>query len=189
MKVLVADPIAQEGLEILKGKVDVDVKTGLKPEELIKIIGDYDALIVRSETQATPDIIKAGKKLQVIARAGVGLDNINIEAATQQGIVVVNAPTGNTISACEHSLALMLALARHVPQANAKLKDNQWNRKQYVGTELKNKTLGVIGLGNVGSEVARRAQAFSMRILGYDPFVAEDFARNLGIELVSLERI
>jgi D-3-phosphoglycerate dehydrogenase len=189
MKVLVADPIAKEGLEILKGKVDVDVKTGLKPEELIKIIGDYDALIVRSETQATPDIIKAGKKLQVIARAGVGLDNINIEAATQQGVVVVNAPTGNTISACEHSMALMLALARHVPQANAKLKSNLWNRKEYVGTELKNKTLGVIGLGNVGSEVARRAQAFAMRILGYDPFVSEDYAHNLGIELVPLEKI
>lgn len=189
MKVLISDPIAQEGIDILKAKVDVDVKTGLKPDELKKIIGEYDALVVRSETQVTADILQAGNNLQVVARAGVGLDNIDVNAATLKGVVVVNAPTGNTISAAEHTMALMLALARHVPQANAKLKAGQWKRSDYVGTELRNKTLGVIGLGNVGAEVARRSQSFSMRIIGYDPFVSDDYARNLGIELVSLEKI
>ena len=175
MKVLIADPIAEEGIEALKAaKIDVDVKLGLKPEELKSIIGDYEALIVRSETRATAEVIQAGKRLQVIARAGVGLDNIDLDAATHQGIVVVNAPTGNTIAATEHTVALMLALARHIPQANARLKSGVWKRTDYVGTELKNKTLGVIGLGNVGSEVARRAQAFQMRLIGYDPFVSAD---------------
>jgi D-3-phosphoglycerate dehydrogenase len=189
MKILIADPIAEEGIELLKTQADVDLKPGLKPEELIEIIGDYDALIVRSETKATPDVIRAGTNLQVIARAGVGLDNIDIPTATALGIVVVNAPTGNTISAAEHSMALMLALARHIPQANAKLKSNVWKRSDYIGTELRNKTLGVIGLGNVGSEVARRAQGFQMRILGYDPFISDERARTMGIELVPMETL
>jgi D-3-phosphoglycerate dehydrogenase len=189
MKVLVADPIDKAGVEALQAKVKVDVKTGLKPEELKSIIGNYDAIVVRSETQVTPEIIKAGKKLQVIARAGVGLDNINVEAATQQGIVVVNAPTGNTISAAEHTMAMMLALARHVPQANAKLKTGVWQRSSFIGNELKDKTLGIIGLGNVGSEVGRRAQGFKMRLIGYDPFVSADYSHNLGIELVPLKQL
>lgn len=120
MKILIADPVAKEGIEALKAQADVDVKLGLKPDELKKVIGDYEALVVRSETKATADIIQAGTKLQVIARAGVGLDNIDVEAATRQGVVVVNAPTGNTIAAAEHTVAMMLALARHIPQANAK---------------------------------------------------------------------
>ena len=122
MKVLVTDSISEEGLALLRDHAQVDVKTGLKPEEIINIIGDYEALMVRSQTQVTADVIKAGKKLQVIARAGVGIDNVDVEAATQQGIAVVNAPTGNTISAAEHAIALMFALARHVPQANSSLK-------------------------------------------------------------------
>src|SRR5512136_1946893 len=122
MKVLVADPIAPEGIEILKKQADVDVKTGLKPEELISIIGQYEGLMVRSETKVTQKVIEAAHKLQVIARAGVGVDNIDVEAATQRGIIVINAPTGNTVSAAEHTIALMLALARHIPQANASLK-------------------------------------------------------------------
>ncbi len=189
MKILIADPVAKEGIEALKAEAEVDVKLGLKPEELKSIIGDYEALVVRSETKATADIIQAGRKLQVIARAGVGLDNIDVDVATRQGVVVVNAPTGNTIAAAEHTLALMLALARHVPQANIKLKSGLWKRSDYMGTELKNKTLGIIGLGNVGSEVARRAQAFTMRLIGYDPFVSPDYARNLGVELVSLDQL
>ncbi|MCJ7514760.1 MAG: phosphoglycerate dehydrogenase [Dehalococcoidia bacterium] len=189
MKILIADPVAEEGIEFLKTQAEVDVKLGLKPEELKAIIGDYEALIVRSETKATAEIIQAGKKLQVIARAGVGLDNIDVEAATRQGVVVVNAPTGNTFAAAEHTMALMLALARHVPQANAKLKSGVWQRKDYMGVELRGKILGIIGLGNVGSEVARRAQAFSMRLLGYDPFVSADYARNLGVELVTLQKL
>jgi D-3-phosphoglycerate dehydrogenase len=189
MKILIADPVAKEGIEALEAEAEVDVKLGLKPEELQNIIGEYEALVVRSETKATAEIIQAGKKLQVIARAGVGLDNIDVDAATRQGVVVVNAPTGNTIAAAEHTMALMLALARHVPQANVKLKSGVWQRSDYMGTELKSKTLGIIGLGNVGSEVARRAQAFAMRLIGYDPFVSADYARNLGVELVSLEQL
>ncbi len=189
MKILVADPVAKEGIEALKAQAEVDVKIGLKPEELKSIIGDYEALIVRSETKATADIIRAGKKLQVVARAGVGLDNIDVDAATRQGVVVVNAPTGNTIAAAEHTMAMMLSLARHIPQANAKLKSGVWQRSDYMGIELRSKTLGIIGLGNVGSEVARRAQAFDMKLVGYDPFVSADYARNLHVELVPLEQL
>ncbi|MBL7209850.1 MAG: phosphoglycerate dehydrogenase, partial [Dehalococcoidia bacterium] len=189
MKVLVADPVAEEGIEALRAQAEVDVKLNLKPEELKSIIGDYEALVVRSETRATADIIEAGRKLQVIARAGVGLDNIDVEAATRRGVVVVNAPTGNTIAAAEHTIALMLALARHIPQADARLKSGVWQRSDYVGTELNNKTLGIIGLGNVGSEVARRAQSFEMRLVGYDPFVSPDYAHNLGVELLPVEQL
>jgi D-3-phosphoglycerate dehydrogenase / 2-oxoglutarate reductase len=189
MKVLVADPLSKEGIEIMKAVAEVDVKTGLKAEEIIPIIGNYEGLVVRSQTQVTAPIIEAGKKLIVIARAGVGVDNIDLEAATRRGIVVVNAPTGNTISAAEHAVALMLALARQIPQANASLKTGKWERSKFMGTELRGKTLGVIGLGNVGSAVARRAQSFEMKLLGYDPFISQDHARNLQVEIVSLERI
>lgn len=189
MKVLIADPMANEGIELLQAQTEVDVKLGLKPAELKAIINNYDALIVRSETQVTKDIIEAGEKLKVIARAGVGLDNIDVETATHHGIVVANAPTGNTISAAEHTIALMLTLARHIPRANARLKSGVWQRADFVGTELKNKTLGVIGLGNVGSEVARRARAFEMNLIAYDPFISPDYARNLKVELVSLEKL
>jgi len=189
MKVLVADPIAPEGIEILKKHAEVDVKTGLKPEELISIIGEYEGLMVRSETKVTAKVIEAGKKLQVIARAGVGIDNIDVEAATQRGIVVVNAPTANTMAAAEHSVALMLALARHIPQAHDSLKSGAWKRQNFVGVEVRNKTLGIVGLGNVGSEVARRVQGFQMRVLGYDPYVSPEHARNLRVELVPLDQI
>jgi len=189
MKVLVADPVASEGVEILKKHAEVDVKTGMKPEELISIIGEYEGLMVRSETKVTAKVIEAGKKLQVIARAGVGIDNIDVEAATQRGIVVVNAPTANTMAAAEHSIALMLALARHIPQAHDSLKDGAWKRQNFVGVEVRNKTLGILGLGNVGSEVARRVQGFQMRVLAYDPYVSPEYARNLRVELVPLEQI
>jgi D-3-phosphoglycerate dehydrogenase len=189
MRVLVADPIAPEGIEILKKHAEVDVKTGLKPEELISIIGEYEGLMVRSETKVTAKVIEAGKKLQVIARAGVGIDNIDVEAATQRGIVVVNAPTANTMAAAEHSIALMLALARHIPQAHDSLKSGAWKRQNFVGVEVRNKTLGIVGLGNVGSEVARRVQGFQMRVLGYDPYVSPEHARNLRVELVPLDQI
>ena len=189
MKVLVADPIAPEGIEILKKSADVDVKTGLKPEELLAIIGEYEGLMVRSETKVTAKIIEAGKKLQVIARAGVGIDNIDVEAATQRGIVVVNAPTANTMAAAEHSIALMLAMSRNIPQAHESLKGGAWKRQNFVGVEVRNKTLGIVGLGNVGSEVARRVQGFQMKVLGYDPYVSPEHARNLRVELVPLEQI
>ena len=189
MKVLVADPIAKEGIEILRPVAEVDIKTGLRPEELVAIIGDYEGLLVRSQTQVTAEVIAAGTKLQVIGRAGVGIDNIDVDEATRRGIVVVNAPTGNTVSAAEHTLALMLALARHIPQASTALKGGAWQRSKYMGTELRGKTLGIIGLGNVGSEVARRARAFEMRVIGCDPFVSEDMAASLQVELVPMERL
>jgi len=189
MKVLIADPIANEGIDILRSYAQVDVRTGLKPEEIISIIGDYEALVVRSQTQVSAKVIEAGKGLQVIARAGVGIDNIDVEEATRQGIAVVNAPTGNTISAAEHTIALMLALARHLPQANAVLKSGVWRRSDFMGTEVRNKTLGIIGLGNVGSEVARRARGLEMRLIAYDPFISVDHARNLQVELVPLKQL
>jgi D-3-phosphoglycerate dehydrogenase len=189
MKVLIADPVSEEGIEILRKCAEVDVKTGLKPEELIAIIGDYEALVVRSQTQVTAEVIAAGKKLQVIGRAGVGVDNVDIEEATRCGIVVVNAPTGNTISAAEHTIALLLALARHIPQANASLKGGAWKRSQFMGTELRNKTLGLIGLGNVGSEVARRARGLEMRLIASDPFISDEHARNLQVELVPIKQL
>ncbi len=189
MKVLVADPLSKEGIDIIKGVAEVDVKTGLKEAELIQIIGNYEGLVVRSQTQVTAPVIEAGKKLIIIGRAGVGVDNIDLEAATRQGIIVVNAPTGNTISAAEHAIALMLSLARHIPNANAALKACKWERSKFTGTEVRGKTLGIIGLGNVGSAVARRARGLEMKVIGYDPFVSEDRARNLQIELVSLEQL
>ncbi len=189
MKVLIADSLSKEGIEIMKSIADVDIKTGLKESELISIIGSYDGLVVRSQTQVTAPIIEAGKNLLVIGRAGVGVDNIDLEAATRRGILVVNAPTGNTISAAEHAIALMLALARHIPAANFALKTGKWERSKFTGTEVRGKTLGIIGLGNVGSAVARRARGLEMKLMGYDPFVSQAHARNLQVEIVPLERL
>jgi len=189
MKVLIADAIAEEGINILRPHAEVDVKTGLKPEELIAIIGDYEALIVRSQTKVPAKVIQAGKKLQVIARAGVGVDNVDVDEATQQGIIVVNAPTGNTISAAEHTIALMLSLARNIPQANTVLKGGAWRRSDFMGTEVRDKTLGIVGLGNVGSEVAKRARGLQMKLIGHDPFISVDHARNLRVELVPMKQL
>ncbi|MCJ7522988.1 MAG: phosphoglycerate dehydrogenase [Dehalococcoidia bacterium] len=184
---LVSDSIADEGVQALSAEAEVDVKTGLKPEELIKIIGGYDALVVRSATKATAEIIKAGKKLQVIGRAGIGVENVDLEAATMQGVVVVNAPAGNIVSTAEHTLSLLLALARHLPQACSRLKAGEWAKKEFMGTELRNKTLGIVGLGRVGTEVARMAKGLEMKLITYDPFVSHERAEQLGVELVSLE--
>ncbi len=189
MKVLVADSVGKEGLDILRGCAEVDIKPGLKELELIAIIGDYDALVVRSQTQVTAKVIEAGKKLQVIGRAGVGVDNIDVEAATKFGVIVVNAPSSNTISAAEHTIALMLSLARHIPRANASLKSGKWLRAEFTGIEVRNKTIGIIGLGNVGSEVAKRAQGLEMHLLGYDPNVTPERARNFGVEVVPLDQL
>ncbi|MBI2887091.1 MAG: phosphoglycerate dehydrogenase [Chloroflexi bacterium] len=188
-KVLITDPIASDGVELLRRHAEVDLRLGLKGQELLEAIGDYEALVVRSETKVTAEVIRAGKKLHVVGRAGVGVDNIDVEAATQQGIVVVNAPTGNTISAAELALGLMFALARNIPQAHLSLKQGQWRRSELVGAELRGKTLGIIGLGRVGSAVARRALELEMKILTYDPFVSEEMARHLGIEVASFEEV
>jgi D-3-phosphoglycerate dehydrogenase len=168
-RILIADGMAEEGLALLRQHGEVIVRPHRTPEELRNLIGQYEALVVRSETRVTADLIAAGERLQVIGRAGVGVDNIDVDAATQRGIVVFNAPEGNTISAAEHTIALMLALARHVPQANAALRTGRWQREPYLGVELRGKTLGIIGLGRVGSEVARRARGFEMRLLCHDP--------------------
>jgi len=190
-KVLVSDPISDQGLQQLIDAPDVELvkKTGLTEDELVEIIGEYDALLVRSQTKVTPRIIEAAKRLKVIGRAGVGVDNINLEAATQKGIIVINAPDGNTIATCELTMAMMLALARHVPQAYKKTISGEWDRKSFVGVELRNKVLGVIGMGRIGSEVAKRAKAFGMEILGYDPFLTEDRAEKLGVTLSTIDQI
>ncbi len=182
-KILVADPIAQDGIDILTRDADVDVRTGLAVDELLRIVGDYAALVVRSETKVTADVFAAGKQLQAVGRAGVGVDNIDLNAATERGVIVVNAPLGNTISAAEHAVGLMLSLARHIPDANASLKNGEWKRSKFVGVELRGKTLGVVGLGQVGSEVARRAKGLDMNVVAYDPFVSPDRAAVLGVEL------
>ena len=188
-KVLITDNIASEGIELLQKNVPTDIKRGLTPEELVDIIGDYDALVVRSETKVTSPVIKAGRNLKVVARAGIGVDNIDLDAATRAGIAVVNAPIGNTVAAAEHTLALMLSLARNVPQAYASMKEGQWQRSAFMGIEVRNKTLGIIGLGRVGSEVARRASSFGMRLIAFDPFVAPDFAARLGVTTMTLDEL
>ncbi len=188
-RLLVSDPLANEGLELLRSQGDVDVKLRMDPQELLSIIGEYDALVVRSETRVTEEVVDAGGKLQVIGRAGVGVDNIDVGAATRRGIPVVNAPTGNTIAAAEHTIAMMMALARNIPQAHESLRRGEWTRSAFTGVEVRNRVLGVIGLGKVGTEVAHRARGLQMRVLGHDPFVSPEHASMLGIELSSLDRI
>ncbi len=189
MKILVSDSLSEEGLKILKEVKDfqVDVKTGMKPEDLEEVIKDYDALIVRSASKVTKDIIDGAKKLRVIGRAGVGLDNVDLAAATERGIVVMNAPAGNTISTCEHTMSMLLALARNIPQSNDSTKKGEWKRAKFMGVELYKKTLGIIGLGRIGREVARRALSFGMKIKGYDPYLSREVAEELGIEVVELK--
>ncbi|MBN3039317.1 MAG: phosphoglycerate dehydrogenase [Candidatus Omnitrophica bacterium] len=189
MKVLVSDKLAKEGLDILQKekKIQVDVKTGLGPEELKKLIRDYDALVVRSGTKVTKDIIQAAKKLKIIGRAGVGLDNVDVEAASRKGIIVMNAPGGNTISTAEHTMSMILALSRNIPQAHASLKAGLWDRKKFMGVELYGKTLGVIGLGRIGTEVARRAMSFGMKIVAFDPYLSLDKVKTLQIEGATLK--
>jgi D-3-phosphoglycerate dehydrogenase len=190
-KVLVSDPISDMGIQQLydAGDITIDKKSGLSEDELIAIIPEYDALLVRSQTKVTASIMQAGKKLKVVGRAGVGVDNIDLDAATQLGIVVINAPDGNTITTCEHAFAMMMSLARHIPQAHKKTISGQWDRKSFLGVELRNKVLGIIGMGRIGSEVAKRAKAFGMDVLGYDPFLSEDRAEKLGIKLGSVNEI
>ncbi|KAF5411944.1 MAG: D-3-phosphoglycerate dehydrogenase [Candidatus Methanocomedens sp.] len=189
MKVLVSDSLSDKGIEILKKEVDVDIKTGMSPDELKNCIGEYDALIVRSQTQVTSDVIEAAANLKIIGRAGVGVDNIDVEAATQHGIIVINAPEGNMISAAEHTIAMMMSLSRNIPQANQSLKSGKWDRKTFTGVEVRGKTLGVIGLGRIGAEVAARAQGMKMNILAYDPFISEERAGELGVTLTTVDDI
>ncbi|MFA5410545.1 MAG: phosphoglycerate dehydrogenase [Candidatus Omnitrophota bacterium] len=191
IKILVSDPLSEEGLKILKAvkEFQVDVKTELKPEALKEIIKNYDALIVRSATKVTKDIIAAAQKLRVIGRAGVGLDNVDLEAATQKGIIVMNTPGGNTISTAEHTMSMILALSRCIPQAHSSLKSGEWKRSKFMGTELYGKSLGIVGFGRIGKEVAKRALSFGMKVLAYDPFLSREVAERLGIEVVELKEL
>ena len=190
-KILVADPIADEGIEILKKQKDaqVDVKLKLPAEELVKIIGEYDALVVRSETKVTAPILDAAKKLKVIGRAGVGVDNVDVPAASKKGIIVMNTPDGNTISTAEHTLAMMMALSRNIPAADASMRQKKWDRKKFTGVELYGKTLGIIGLGRVGREVALRAKSFHMEIMAFDPYLTEEAAGKAGFKKATVEEI
>ncbi|HSV73320.1 MAG TPA: phosphoglycerate dehydrogenase [Chthonomonadales bacterium] len=188
-RVLVTDAIAEAGVDRLHSNAEVDVCIGISPAELLDCIGAYDALAVRSETKVTAQVVAASTRLKVIGRAGVGVDNIDVRAATERGIVVVNSPEGNTIAAAELSIAMLLALARRIPQADASLRAGRWERGRFLGSEVYQKTLGVIGLGKIGSEVARRARAFEMTVLAYDPFATEDSARHCGASLVALDGI
>jgi D-3-phosphoglycerate dehydrogenase len=189
-KVLISDAISDMGLQQLTDAEDVVVekKVGLSEDELAAIIGSYDALMVRSQTKVTKKIIAAAKNLKVIGRAGVGVDNIDIDEATQRGIVVINAPDGNTITTCELTFAMIMAVARMIPQAYKKTVGGEWDRK-FVGVELRNKVLGIIGMGRIGSEVAKRAKAFGMEIIGYDPFLSEERAEKMGVKLASVNEI
>jgi D-3-phosphoglycerate dehydrogenase len=190
-RVLVADPVAAEGVEILRSFAEVDERAGLDAASLIAIMPQYDGLVVRSETKVTADAISAGTKLRIIARAGVGVDNIDVEAATRRGVVVVNSPTGNIVAAAEHTVALLLAMARRIPSANDALRQGRWERAKFVGAEVRGKTLGIIGLGKVGSEVARRAgeSGLGMRLIAHDPYANPDNARKLNAELVRLDEL
>jgi D-3-phosphoglycerate dehydrogenase len=189
VKILVAEPLAKQGLEILRAHHDVDEKIGLSPDELAAIIGEYDALLVRSQVKVTADILAHASRLVVIGRAGVGVDNVDLEAATRAGIVVVNAPTGNTVSAAEQTIALMLALARRTAAADASVRRGEWKRSAFTGVELRGRTLGIIGLGKIGQAVADRAHGLEMNVIGYDPFVTADQAALHGIALVELDQI
>ena len=190
MKVLVTDPIASKGLAIMEqAGLRVDVKTGLSPEDLQRTIGEYDGLVIRSATQVTAAVLAAAKNLKVVGRAGSGLDNVDVEAATKQGVVVMNTPGGNTVTTAEHTLGMLFAVARNIPQACQSLKAGRWEKKKFMGVELYNKTLGVIGLGNIGGVVVSRAQALQMHIVAYDPYIAPEKAREMGVELVDLPEL
>ncbi|HET6351695.1 MAG TPA: phosphoglycerate dehydrogenase [Coriobacteriia bacterium] len=183
MKVLVAESIAASGVDLLKEKFDVAVKTDLTPEQLVAEIPEYDALIVRSATRATREVIEAGVNLKIIGRAGVGVDNVDVDAATERGIIVCNAPTSNIVSAAEQTMALMLAMARKTPQANASMKQCKWERGKFTGAELYEKTLAIYGLGRIGSLVAERARGFGMKLIAFDPYVSESRAAEMGVTL------
>jgi len=190
-QVLISDALSEQGLERLRGvpELDIDIRPGLPPDELIRMIPAYQALIIRSGTKVTKAVIAAATNLRVIGRAGIGVDNVDVEAATKQGIVVMNTPGGNNVTTAEHAVSLLLALSRNIPQANASLKAGRWEREKFTGSEVCNKVLGVIGLGNIGAIVAERALGLKMRVLAYDPFVSSETAAKLRIELGSLEEI
>jgi D-3-phosphoglycerate dehydrogenase len=188
MKVLISDNLSPAGAQILRDAgLEVDINTGLAPEELKKIIGNYDGLVIRSATKVTAEIIAAAGKLRVVGRAGIGLDNVDIPAASQKGIVVMNAPDGNATTAAEHAIAMMMSLSRNIPQATASMKAGKWEKKSFMGREVTGKTLGIFGIGRIGAIVANRAQGLRMKVIAYDPHMPKDLVDKLGVELVSIE--
>lgn len=191
MKVLVCDPISEKGIEIFQAepRIEVDVKLKLTEEQICEIVSEYSAIVVRSETKITKKIIDRAQQLKVIGRAGVGIDNIDVDAATKKGIVVVNTPDGNTIAATEHTVGMMLALARHIPQADQSLRRGEWNRSKFTGIELRKKTLGIMGFGKIGSGVGRICKAMGIRVLVYDPYVTEEMAKRAGVEQADFETV
>ena len=191
MKIIVTDEVAQEGLALLQRdpRVQLDIKLGLKKEELHSIIGDYDVIITRSGTTVDKPLLDAATNLKMVARAGVGVDNVDVEYASAKGVIVVNAPLGNTNSAAEHAMALLLSFCRNIPKANASLKSGAWKRAPFTGYELKGKTAGIIGLGKVGGRVAARLKAFECEVVAYDPYIAEKRAHDLGVKLVTLAEL
>ncbi len=191
IKVLIADHLSEDGITLLKEEpgLSVDVKTGLSPKELAELIGPYEGLIVRSSTKVTAEVIAKADRLRVIGRAGVGLDNVDADAATKRGIIVMNVPAGNTMSTAEHTMSLIMALARRIPQADAHVRTGLWERSKFVGTELFGKTLGIVGLGKIGTEVAKRAQAFGMRVIAYDPFLSTERSQQLEVQLTDLAHL
>src|SRR2546425_11409103 len=192
MNVLICDPISPKGIALLQQRPEFRVRVlekRLSEVELVPLVGDAVALVVRSETKVTKRVIEAAPRLRVVGRAGVGTDNVDVETSTQCGIVVMNTPGGNTISTAELTFAMLMALARKIPQAHASMKAGQWNRKEFHGVELHNKTLGILGMGRIGSEVARRAIAFGMRVLAYDPFLSLSRAKALQVELIELDEV
>ncbi len=190
-RVLVSDSLSPRGLEILRQAegIEVDVRTGLSPDELREIIGDYDALVIRSGTKVTADVIERAARLRVVGRAGIGVDNVDVAAATKRGIVVMNTPGGNSVTTAEHAVALMMSLVRNIPQATMSMKQGKWEKKRFQGHELCGKTLGVIGLGNIGTIVADRAQGLKMKVVAYDPYLSPERAAELGVELTDLDEL
>jgi D-3-phosphoglycerate dehydrogenase len=182
LKVLIPEKLADPGIELLKRDFEVDVRLGLSPEGLLETIGDYDGMIIRSATKVTAEVIERADNLKAIGRAGIGVDNIDIEAATKRGVIVANAPESNTVAAAEHTLGLMLASARRIPAADSSLREGEWKRSAFKGVEVSGKTLGLIGLGHVGAIVTRGALGMGMRVLAYDPYVSEDRMRQVNVE-------
>src|SRR5687767_15829582 len=186
-RVLVTDTLADSGLAILRAApdVDLDYRAGLKGEDLLRAVAESDALITRSGTAVTPELVNAGTRLRIVGRAGVGLDNVDVEACTARGILVINAPTANIMSATEHTMAMLLALCRNIPEAHASVKRGEWTRSKFMGTELDGKTLGVIGLGRIGTRVTIRARGFGMRVIAYDPYIPDSVYQQVGAAKVS----
>ena len=189
-KVLISDKLSQAAVDIFRNRgLDVDVRPGLTPAELRAIIGDYDGLAIRSNTKVTKELLDAAVKLRVVGRAGIGVDNVDLKAATARGVVVMNTPHGNSITTAEHAVAMMFALAREIPEATASTKAGKWEKNRFMGVELTGKTLGLIGAGNIGSIVASRAQGLQMRVVAFDPFLSEKRALDLGVEKLELAEL